>query len=139
MSLSSIAVLTVHVPATVGAGTDETWEMLKTPAWISEGEIIEAWLSNGGALTGHATNYTTVSIYNTTQTASLASRAVDTPTTDNVTADTPWSITVDTTAANKKIVAGDAVRARKTDSGTGMALTIPVTIQGNFLLNGTYD
>lgn len=139
MALSNLAVVAVHVGATVDAATDETWEMMKTPSWVTQGEIIEAWYSDSTGLTGHATNYTTLSIFNVTDSVALASRAVDTATTDDITADTPWEITVSTTVANTKVTANEAVRARKVDAGTGMAVTIPATFQAVFFLNGTYN
>ncbi len=137
--LGNIAIIKATVPATVTATTDETWELFKVPNEVAQGELIRAWLMNGGALTGDGTNYTTLSIYNVTQALAMASRAVDTVTTDNVVADTPWAITVSTTVANKKFVANDRIQARKADTTGGMAITVPACFQGDFWLNGTYD
>lgn len=127
------------IPATVAAGTPETWFILKGPDELVTGQLCGARLLNGGALTGHATNYTTIDIYNLTDSVVMASRAVDTATTDNVVDTVPWELDLSTVAGATKFSANDVIIARKTDSGTGMAITIPATIQIDYILNATYD
>ena len=78
------------------------------------------------AITGHATNYATLSLQNKgaagTGTTEVASFAFDTATTDDVAAMDEKAITLSGTAANLDLATGDVVSIKKAVAGTGLAL-----------------
>jgi hypothetical protein len=91
-------------------------------------KIDAVYLLNGGALTGHATNYGTATLYNAgtagAGSTSMAARAVDTATTDNVVAKQRWAVTLSGTRANTIAKPGECLYFTWTNAGTGMALTL---------------
>lgn len=115
--------------ATVAAGTDATLGVWRAPVAC---EVVGVYLFNDAALTGHATIYTTVALIKQGGN-NIASRAIDTVTTDNVTADRAWEVTLTTTVADKKLAAGGEVQVTKTDTSTGMAIT-NATLQIDYII-----
>lgn len=108
--------------ATVAAGTAETWGLTDIPAGVPTMHLLAAYLTNGANLTGSGTNFTTIEVRKGTTV--MADYAVDTATTDDLTADTPKAMNRSATIANRKLAASDTnLNARKVETGTGMALT----------------
>lgn len=84
-------------------------------------------LVNMAAITGNASHYGTFALTNRgtagSGTTSVASRATDTATTDDVTAKVPWTVTLSTTPANLYVEAGEELTASWTITGSGADLT----------------
>jgi hypothetical protein len=78
------------------------------------------------AFAGHGTNYATVSLQNKgsagTGTTEIASKAFDTPTTDDVAAFDEAAITLSATAANLILAQGDVVSIKKAVAAAGLAI-----------------
>lgn len=110
----------IAIPATVAAGASETWGgfLAQYP-----GQIVAAELVNAAAVTANATNYTTITV----EVGSTAAATLSTATT-SLTADTPSSLTVSSTAANRKFAKGDNINVKKADTGTGAAITAPAYV-----------
>ena len=89
------------------------------------------------AITGHATNYATLSLVNKeldgAGTDEIASFAFDTPTTDDVAAFDEKALTLNGTPANLLLAAGEVVTLKKAVAATGMV------ISGSVILEATPD
>src|SRR5512145_1168629 len=91
-----------NLGATVAAGTGETWMIGTVPAAIPTAHLVAGYFTNGANATGHATNYTTVAVVKGASTT-MASYVVDTPTTDDLTADVPVALVRATAVADRKL------------------------------------
>jgi hypothetical protein len=90
-------------------------------------KILSVKLVNQAAITGNASNYGTLTVYNRgaagTGTTAVAQRATDTATTDDVTANVPWEVTLSSTPAALYVEAGEALTCEWAQTGTGGDLT----------------
>lgn len=80
----------------------------------------------GGAATANATNNATLSLVNKgtdgTGTTAVATRAADTPGTDDQADHVPWDLTVSATVADTEVAAGEVLAIDKAVAGTGLAI-----------------
>jgi len=85
------------------------------------------------AITGHADNNATVSVINKgaagAGTTEMASKAFDTPTTDDVAQYDESAITLSGTAANLVAAAGDLISVKKAVAGDGLAVAGTIVIE----------
>lgn len=121
----------VTLGPTVAAGTNEDWVLYRA---VTHGQVLGAYFSNGANLTGHATNYTTVSVRKGSTT--VASRAFTAG--NDATADVPVELELASSSADRKFAPGDVLTFRKADSGTGMAITAQASVI-LFLLVGAQE
>ena len=88
--------------------------------------IVSIKLMDLTGVTAHTQNYGTATVYNVgtagSGTTSVAARATDTATTDDITAFAPWDITLSTTEADLELAAGEALAFKWTEAGTGQDL-----------------
>lgn len=77
-----------------------------------------------GTLTGHASNYATLSLLRGTVGAfdTAFSRATDTATTDDMAADTPWALTASSTDADMDVAEGDIFKFAIAKTGSGVVV-----------------
>jgi hypothetical protein len=87
-------------------------------------------------LTGNATNFTTVNVRKGT--TAMASYAVDTPTIDDLVADTPKAMALAAAGADRVFTAGDSLNINKAETGTGMAITAAAVV-GMWFRIGSQD
>lgn len=77
-------------------------------------------------VTANASNYGTATLYNRgtagAGTTSVAARATDTVTTDDITAKVPWALVLSTTAADLEVAEDEALAFKWTEAGTGQDL-----------------
>ncbi len=133
--LNEFRTVNVCLPNTVNSGSNEIWQAFVVPAEVKQGEITEAWYTSGTTVGADANNNAVISVYNATQSLSMASAAG----TSAFTADTPRALTLSTTVANKKFVGGDKIEIRKTENGTGAAVTTPASVTITYKVNSTVD
>jgi hypothetical protein len=122
----------VYIPlAWATAGTTGEEPALRAPIRL---QVTAVRFIAKAAITGHATNYATVSVENKgaagTGTTEVASFAFDTPTTDDVAAFDEKAITLSGTAANLILVAGDVVSIKKAVAASGLAVSGIIIIEG---------
>ena len=82
--------------------------------------IVGIWLADGTAKTGHGTNYGTYTAYNKTTGAGavvVASRATDTPTTDDIVANVGWPVTLSTTLSALNMAQGECLTFKAVEAG----------------------
>ena len=119
-------VIRFHVPIPVDfntAGTADEEPVLIAPIACT---VTGVTLVPETAITGHATNYATLSLENKgaagTGTDEIASFAFDTPTTDDVAAFDGKALTLSATPANLDLALGDVVSIKKAIAAAGMVL-----------------
>ena len=119
-------VIRFHVPIPVDfntAGTADEEPVLIAPIACT---VTGVTLVPETAITGHATNYATLSLENKgaagTGTDEVASLAFDTPTTDDVVAFDGKALTLSATPANLDLALGDVVSIKKAIAAAGMVL-----------------
>jgi len=119
-------VIRFHVPIPVDfntAGTADEEPVLIAPIACT---VTGVTLVPETAITGHATNYATLSLENKgaagTGTDEVASFAFDTPTTDDVVAFDGKALTLSATPANLDLALGDVVSIKKAIAAAGMVL-----------------
>ena len=119
-------VIRFHVPIPVDfntAGTADEEPVLIAPIACT---VTGVTLVPETAITGHATNYATLSLENKgaagTGTTEVASFAFDTPTTDDVVAFDGKALTLNATPANLDLALGDVVSIKKAIAAAGMVL-----------------
>ena len=119
-------VIRFHVPIPVDfntAGTADEEPVLIAPIACT---VTGVTLVPETAITGHATNYATLSLENKgaagTGTTEVASFAFDTPTTDDVVAFDGKALTLSATPANLDLALGDVVSIKKAIAAAGMVL-----------------
>jgi len=119
-------VIRFHVPIPVDfntAGTADEEPVLIAPIACT---VTGVTLVPETAITGHATNYATLSLENKgaagTGTDEVASFAFDTPTTDDVVAFDGKALTLNATPANLDLALGDVVSIKKAIAAAGMVL-----------------
>lgn len=104
----------------VSAGTG-----IQYPVFTSSHTIMikKVYILNDADLSKDGTNYTTLSLMNDTTT--VASKATKT---NDITANSPFELTLSTTTSDLKVEAGDVLEFKKADSGSGAALTDAVLV-----------
>ena len=126
-------VIRFHVPIPVDfntAGTADEEPVLIAPIACT---VTGVTLVPETAITGHATNYATLSLENKgaagTGTDEVASFAFDTPTTDDVAAFDEKALTLSATAANLVVTAGQILSIKKALGAAGQVVEGKVRIE----------
>lgn len=127
----NIAPTLIHIdPTALTTNTNDTFVVLASAP--SAGEILAVYVTNGATIVGDTTNNRVFELLNGT--VSMASVTTDTPTTDDIAANTKYAVTLSTTTANRKFAAGDTLTLSISDNGSGPALTAPVRVEVQMLL-----
>ena len=98
------------------------------PVFVAETacRIVAVDLVDITGVTAHTANYGIATLTNKGTAGSgsdvVAVRATDTPTTDNIAANTPWALVLSTTQANLEVGAGECLCFSWTEAGTGQDL-----------------
>jgi hypothetical protein len=128
-----MAVLESSVPAQGTAGTTQARAIGEA---AHAGTVTSVILIPEGNVTANATNYRTISVLNKGQSGSgstvVATLALDTPTTDDLTAYDEKTVPLSGTAANLVVAAGDVLAASETVAGSGLA-------HGGYRIRVVYD
>jgi hypothetical protein len=111
-----------QVPAQGTAGTAQDTVIDEVPF---DGTITAVTVIPEANVTANATNYRTIRVLNSGAAGSgstvVASRALDTPTTDDLVKNDEKSIPLSGTAANLEVAAGDVLVADETVAASGLA------------------
>lgn len=114
--------LEANIPAQGTAGTAQDWVIGEAE---SGGTVQEVTLVPEANVTANATNYRTFRVVNKGQSGSgttvVASLALDTPTTDDLTAFDEKTVPLSGTAANLVLADGDVLVADETVTASGVA------------------
>jgi hypothetical protein len=110
---------TAYVPAQGTAGTDDNWPVWTAPCDL---EVTAVKFTPSAAITADGTNFSTYTVKNKVAGAGTASVAARAWSATNSVASTPESFTLDTTAANLLVNAGDSLEVVKTHGGTGLVI-----------------
>lgn len=127
----NIAPYIVHADITaLTSNTTDTFVVLASAP--SAGEVLACYFTNGATVVGDTTNNRVFELLNGT--VVMATKTTDTPTTDDIAANTKYEITIAGTVANRKFAAGDTLVFNASDTGTGPALTAPSRVEVHLLL-----
>jgi hypothetical protein len=98
------------------------------PVFVAETacRIVAVDLVDITGVTGHTANYGTATLTNkgtaATGTDVVATRSTNVATTNDITADKPWALTLSSTQANLEVGAGECLTFSWTEAGTGQDL-----------------